>query len=174
MSATDTHPVAGVNGARTWKRFFSRRVQLLLDVTAVALAFGVAYVLRFEFAIPRPVVYNVIVQLPWVVAIHVASLFAFGVYSLIWRYVGLAELRRFVGAACVATVPLLVGRAALPEGLRDFRVPVSVTLMTAAFAFGGVLGLRVFRRMVYERYERQATEGRSTRRRRTGGGARDS
>jgi len=157
MSVTDTHPVAGVNGARTWKRFFSKRVQLLLDVTAVALAFVVAYMLRFEFAIPRPVVHNLLVQLPWVIAIHVASLFAFGIYSLIWRYVGLAELRRFVGAACVATVPLLVGRAALPEGLRDFRVPVSVTLMTAAFAFGGVLGLRVLRRMVYERYERQAT-----------------
>lgn len=157
MSATDVTPVSATNGVRAWKRFLSRRIQVLLDVLAIAGAFGLAYVFRFEFAIPPSHVHNLLVQLPWVVLVQVAALFAFGVYNLIWRYVGLAELRKFVGASFVGAVPLLVGRVALPEGLRDFRVPVSVTLMTAIFTFGGVLGLRVLRRIVYERFERQAS-----------------
>lgn len=157
MSSTDVTPVAAANGARAWKRLFSRRVQLALDVLAVAAAFGLAYLFRFDFAIPSAYVHGFLVQLPWVVAIQAASLFAFGVYSLIWRYVGLAELRRFVAAAFVGCVPLLVGRVALPDALKDLRVPVSVTLMTAIFSFGAVLGLRVLRRVIYERYERQAT-----------------
>ncbi len=157
MSATDVPPLVDGNGNRVWKRFFSKRIQIALDVLAVATAFVLAYVFRFDFAIPRPWIHNLFVQLPWVVVVQVAALFVFGVYNLIWRYVGLAELRKFVGATAAGAVPLLVARVALPEGLRDFRVPVSITLMTAIFAFGGVLGLRVLRRMVYERYEREAT-----------------
>ena len=135
MSANDVRPLVDVHGTRVWKRFFSKRIQIALDVLAVTTAFVLAYVFRFDFVIPRPWIHNLLVQLPWVVVVQIAALFAFGVYNLIWRYVGLAELRRFVGAAAVGAAPLLVGRVALPEGLRDFRVPVSITLMGRAGTF---------------------------------------
>lgn len=142
---------------RRWQRNLDRRVQVGLDVIAVTGSFVLAYVLRFEFAIPRPEIHNLLVQLPYVVVVQIVSLYLFGIYNLIWRYVGLAELRKFVGAAALSSVPLLLGRMFLPNALRDFRVPVSVTFMTAILGFGAVLGLRVVRRIVYERFEKAET-----------------
>ncbi|MFN7986168.1 MAG: nucleoside-diphosphate sugar epimerase/dehydratase [Thermoanaerobaculia bacterium] len=157
MSETNGRTVAGGGVGRGWRKFLSRRVQVAMDVCAIAAAFSLAYVFRFDFAIPPSYVHGLLVQLPWVIVIQVACLVAFGIYNLIWRYVGLAELRRFVAASVAGAVPLLLGRLAFPDVLADFRVPVSITLMTAAFGFGGVLGLRVLRRIVYERFEREST-----------------
>src|SRR5262249_25631886 len=39
--------------------------------------------------------------------------------------------------------------------LHPWRVPVSVICIDTVLAFGGVLGLRVLRRALYERYERE-------------------
>lgn len=142
---------------RPWRRFLGRRVQLGLDVLALSAAFALAYVLRFDFGLPPSAGHGLLVQLPWVVALQIAALWAFGVYSLIWRYVGLAELRKFVGAAAAGSVPLLLGRMLLPESLSDLKVPVSITVMTAFLGFGAILGLRVLRRLVYERFEKEAT-----------------
>ena len=142
---------------RRWQRILDRRVQVGFDVIAITGSLVLAYVLRFEFAIPHPEIHNLLVQLPYVVAVQIASLYLFDIYNLIWRYVGLAELRKFVGAAAVGSVPLFLGRILLPHALQDFRVPVSVTLMTAILGFGAVLGLRVVRRIVYERSEKAET-----------------
>lgn len=157
MNETRLHAISGDDPVRVWKGFLSRRVQVVLDVLVLAAAFALAYLLRFDFAIPRPYFRNLLVQMPYVVVIQIAALIAVGVYRLIWRYVGLAELRRFIAAAAVGAVPLLIARVALPDALRDFRIPVSVTLVSAILGFGGVLGLRVLRRIIYERFERAAT-----------------
>lgn len=157
MSESGSDQIEGASNGRKWKAFLSRRLQLVLDVGAISAAFGLAYLVRFDFTIPRPQLHDLLVQLPYVVAVQVAALFIVGVYDLIWRYVGLAELRRFVAGAAVGAVPLLLGRLLLPAGLSDFRVPVSITLLTGVFGFGGVLGLRVLRRVIYERYERKVT-----------------
>lgn len=154
MTETREREAPGESPVRAWRAFLSRRVQVLLDVIVLAGAFGLAYLLRFDFVIPQSYARQILVQLPCVVAVQLGALVVFGVYRLIWRYVGLAELRKFVTACAVGAMPLLAGRFALPENLRDLRVPVSVTLMTAVLGFGGVLGLRVLRRMVYERFER--------------------
>lgn len=154
--AADTVNGGGQSG-RSWRRFLGRKAQVGLDVFALSGVFALSYFLRFEFNLPTSVVRSLLVQFPYVVAAQVAALWAFGIYDLIWRYVGLAELRRFVGAAAVGSVPLFLGRVLLPEALQDFKVPVSVTLMTAILGFGAVLGLRVLRRIVYERYERVET-----------------
>lgn len=157
MSETGIGERRRSSAGQGWRKFLSRRVQVAMDAGAIAAAFALAYVLRFEFAIPPNHLHGLLVQLPWVLVAQVACLFAFGVYNLIWRYVGLAELRRFVAASAAGAVPLLVARVGLPDALADLRVPVSVTLMTAVFGFGGVLGLRVLRRIVYERFEREST-----------------
>lgn len=140
---------------RPWERLLVRRVQFLLDGLAIAAAFTLAYALRYEFRLPEAAVRGLLLQVPFVVAIQLATLWAFGVYSLIWRYVGLAELRRFVWPALAGSVPLLLGRLLFPASLKDLRVPLSVTLLTAILGFGFVLGLRILRRVVYERYEKE-------------------
>jgi len=154
MSQTHTAPSGNERAGTLWSKLLVRRVQVVLDALAVGGAFTLAYLLRFEFYLPESAIRGLLVQLPYVVVLQLATLWAFGIYSLIWRYVGLVELRRFVRAAAGGALPLLLGRFFLPATLQDFRVPLSVIVLSGILGFGAVLGLRVARRIVYERFER--------------------
>ena len=100
-------------------------------------------------------------QLPLVVLIQLVALFAAGIYSFIWRYIGMAEIRSFVHAAFYSLAPIVLMRFALPDVLQSWRVPLSVSLMDTVLAFGGVLGLRVVRRALYERFEQPLGKARA-------------
>ena len=119
------------------------------------LAFACAYLLRFEFALPEKELRNAVQQLPYVVLVQLGALALAGVYSFIWRYVGLGEVKAFIYAAVWSALVLAVLRLSLPVRFGDWRVPLSVTLMGTVLAFGGVLGLRVARRYLYERSQRR-------------------
>lgn len=133
----------------------TRRVQFLLDLGVLVATFFLAYLLRFEFEIPEPWWDRVVIQLPLVVMIQFSTLLLTGIYSFVWRYVGLRELTVFVRAAAISLLPVLALRLALPTDLQDWKVPVSVIFMDGVLAFGGLLGLRVVRRMLYEQSERR-------------------
>jgi len=135
-------------------RFKNRQVQYLLDVAVLCAAFLVAYAIRFEFQIPPDRFRAAVAQIPLVILLQFAALSAFGAYAFIWRYIGLAETLVFARAAVAATTPLLVMRLALPQTLQDYRIPLSIIVMDALLGFGGVLGLRVLRRFMWERWER--------------------
>jgi FlaA1/EpsC-like NDP-sugar epimerase len=49
----------------------------------------------------------------------------------------------------------LLLRLGLPEHFQEWRVPLSVGIVDTLLAFGGALGLRVFRRSLFERYEKR-------------------
>ena len=72
-----------------------RLVQFALDPSTLCAAFFLSYLLRFEFRIPRRQFADFLQQLPWVVLIQFAGLAFVGVYSFIWRYVGLVEDKAF-------------------------------------------------------------------------------
>src|ERR1041384_5061155 len=134
------------------KRFLSkRRIHYLLDLTVLIAAFLLAYLLRFDFAVPRRQFTDLFTQLPYVVLIQMAALFLAGVYTFIWRYVGMSEARAFANAALWSALPILAARLVLPARLNDYRVPLSICLIDTALAFGGALALRVLRRAYYER-----------------------
>ncbi|MEM9074581.1 MAG: nucleoside-diphosphate sugar epimerase/dehydratase, partial [Myxococcota bacterium] len=136
----------------------ARTLQYVLDGLTIISAFVLAYCLRFDFAVPEYMWERFLVQLPIVVLIQVAILRAMGVHSFIWRYIGLAEAATFARGAIIAAVPMLLLRYATPSSIAQVRIPLSVTLMDVTLAFGGLLGVRVVRRMVYERYEKQRNE----------------
>jgi FlaA1/EpsC-like NDP-sugar epimerase len=131
----------------------TRRVQFVLDLAILVLAFALAYLFRFEFAVPKQTVLDALTQLPYVLLIQVGALALAGVYSFIWRYVGMNEVKAFVLAALWSSLALAVIRLTLPGSLAGWKVPLSVSLMGTILAFGGVLGLRLTRRMLYVRYE---------------------
>ena len=143
-----------------WMQSISRPTQALLDVLVLIVAFGLAYLLRFDFALSPLQQRRALLQLPLVVGLQVLAFAIWGVYSFIWRYVGLAETRAFLGGALSAAVPLLLLRMGLPDSLAEWRVPASVVVTNAVLGFGGALGLRVLRRVLFERYERQGEPGR--------------
>ncbi len=133
----------------------TRGFQFVLDLTTLVLAFVFAYLLRFEFAVPDLEMGHLLQQLPYVVLVQFGALLLAGVYSFIWRYIGMGEVKAFLYAALWSGLVLAVLRLSLPASLGSWRVPLSVILMGTVFAFGGVLGLRVLRRHFYEVAQRR-------------------
>jgi FlaA1/EpsC-like NDP-sugar epimerase len=138
-----------------WTRLLYRQVQLFMDIVILVGSFILAYLLRFDFRIPEPELAHMLVQLPLVLLLQFAALALAGVYSFVWRYVGLREVPSFLRAAAGSAAVLLVLRFGLPDELHLWRVPLSVILIDAALAFGGALSVRVMRRVLYESYERE-------------------
>ena len=138
-----------------WTRLFHRRTQFAMDLFVLASAFWLAYLLRFDFYVPHDNFFFALRQFPYVVLIQFVGLIIAGVYSFIWRYVGMAEVRAFVNAAYWSFLPILALRLSIPGAYHPWRVPISVIFIDTVLAFGSVVGLRVVRRALYERYERQ-------------------
>ena len=125
-----------------------------LDVAVLGLAFVFAYALRFEFNVPRFWREKALLQLPVVVGLQIFCLGLSGVYAYIWRYVGLRELAGFGRGIALAAVPVIALRLL---SMQPLVAPWSVIIIDVILAVGGVVGLRVARRMVFERFERNAT-----------------
>ncbi len=139
-----------------WTRILTRQVQLCLDLAVLSGAFALAYLLRFDFNIGPAELRIGLFQLPFVVLVQLALLIITGIYAFIWRYVGISEIRAFVSAACWSALPLIVARIEVSGAHQIWRVPLSIIIIDTIIAFGAVLGVRVLRRLVYERYERNA------------------
>jgi FlaA1/EpsC-like NDP-sugar epimerase len=140
-------------------RFFHRTVQLVLDLAVLAFAYALAYVVRFEGAVPAVMLRTLAWTLPYAVALYYGAMMVFGVPRLAWRYIALPDVRRIASAIASATTVLLVARMATELAARSYPlleraiVPFSVCLIGATFAFLGIIGIRVFRRMSAERFE---------------------
>lgn len=137
-----------------WERHLRRELQYLLDVAVLISAFVLAYLLRFDFAIPEGQLERALVQAPVVLMLQFFIVLMSGIYRFVWRYVGMAEIWVFARGAFLSALPLLALRFGLPERFEVWRVPLSVILLDSALAFGGLLAIRVLRRSMYERYER--------------------
>ena len=153
MSA-ETSPYLASTSLRA-SMVLNKRVQFLLDSAVLLTAFVMAYLLRFDFHVPKQEVGPVLVQLPFVVALELAALHVTGVYRFVWRYIGMSELKAFATAAALSVIPLVLLRLLLTEQFQYLRVPLSIVFVNSLLAFGGALGLRVVRRGVYEKYEKK-------------------
>ena len=140
----------------TWLRlkrtyFLTRKSQFVIDTVVLVFAFVFAYSLRFDFDIPEVEKQHMIYQLPVVLLLQLLLMWSTGIHAFVWRYVGMTELKAFLHAALLSALPMIGMRVLLPEQLQEARIPLSITLMDAVFAFGGVLSMRLIRRAIYER-----------------------
>ena len=152
----ETERTERARSPRWWHRLLSRRLQFTLDLAVLAGAFCLSYLLRFDFHIPETNLLRGITQLPFVVLVQFTMLLSAGVYSFVWRYVGMAESGAFVKAAFWSFLPLILMRFGLPDDFHLWRVPTSILMMSTVLGFGGVLALRVLRRATHERFERRS------------------
>lgn len=148
------------NGAFRHLRLLVRPLQFIVDLLVLIAAFRLAYLVRFDFAIPLSERQHLLIQAIAVVLIQFILLNLAGVYTFIWRYVGMAELRTFLKAGLYSAIPVVFMRVFLSEEYQSLRVPFSIILMDTVLAFGGVLGARVLRRDLYETWgKRHRTNG---------------
>src|SRR5687767_14244591 len=82
-------------GAPFWTRLPARRLQFTLDLLVLVSSFLLAYALRFDLRVPQSVWSDVALQLPLVALLQFAALSWAGIYSFIWRYIGLREVLSF-------------------------------------------------------------------------------
>ena len=82
---------------------------VLHDTAASAVAWSLAYLLRFNFDLPESFAVELRQTLIWVVPLQMVVFWRFGLYQGIWRYASTADLRRIVLAVMLsaASVPLL-------------------------------------------------------------------
>src|SRR3989338_7123454 len=82
---------------------------MLHDAVAAALAWSLAYLLRFNFDLPAGFAAELRQTLVWIVPLQMLIFWRFGLYRGIWRYASTADLRRIVLAVMLsaAAIPLL-------------------------------------------------------------------
>lgn len=150
IAMTETHGArSGARLQRAW--LLTKLLQFALDLVVLIAAFLLAYLLRFDFAVPESELRHWLTRLPSVVLVQFAALILAGVYRFIWRYIGMGEVKAFLNAAWWSVLLMLIMRLGLAEHFHEWRIPLSVIMADTPLAFGGVLGLRVLRRVVYER-----------------------
>jgi FlaA1/EpsC-like NDP-sugar epimerase len=97
--------------------------------------------------------------LPYVVALFYGSIVIFDVHRLAWRYIGLRDMRRMALAIGCGAVVMVLSRFVAVRSVHSgglwvrALIPLGVTMSTATFAFVGIVGVRVVRRMIAENIE---------------------
>ena len=140
--------------------FLRRPVQFLADIVVLCAAFFVAYLPAVNVQLGEFYLQTALTQVPFVILVQFSALFLIGAYSILWRYVSIEDIKVFVKAALISGAVLIAFRFLLIfTNFNLWQVPISVILIDTVFAFGGLLGLRVLRRFIYEFGEKNRFSG---------------
>ncbi|WP_394808982.1 polysaccharide biosynthesis protein [Nitrosomonas sp.] len=96
------------------------------DFVAIAVAWWIAYLFRFNFEIPAPSLQLLLEILPWTVLIQGSFFLWLGLYRGLWRYASLPDLKRIFVAVMSGTVTVLL--IFWPLGLLA-NIPTAVILL---------------------------------------------
>jgi FlaA1/EpsC-like NDP-sugar epimerase len=131
----------------------ARRVgQLTVDAALLALAYYLAYYLRFDAGIP-PRYENLLVDtIVLTVAMKLVIFAMFGLYSKLWRFVDQKDFEAILRAVVVSTVGLIVVLFLFSIGRRD--PPRSVVALDFLLSLVFVSGARFAVRALVERPQR--------------------
>lgn len=143
------------------QRIVTRGIQVLVDLVVLSAAYVLAFMFRFEFALSLQQAKLLFFTLPYVVLLQYAILALVGVPALAWRYVSLKDASRIVigiGGAVVVLGAIRIGLATAGGHAQFARIPLGVLAMDLIMAFLGVSGVRILRRIVGERADRQRIE----------------
>lgn len=105
---------------------FKKILVFLHDLTASALAWGLAFYLRFNFDIPSTNKESLVWSLAIVVLVQGGVFWSFGLYRSLWRFASLPDLKRIVMAVVVSTLAYVT---ALVLYRRLDQVPRSVLIL---------------------------------------------
>ena len=123
---------------------------LLLDAALVVACFFLAYLCRFEFAIPEKEFATISGTLPFVLLIKLCTFFFFRLYKGMYRYTSMVDLINVLKA--VFTSSLLIILAVLMIN-RFVGYPRSVFIIDGFLTFFAIGGIRVTVRMYFARRE---------------------
>src|SRR5436190_13251809 len=130
--------------------------QMAIDGALVAIAYLLAYRLRFDQGVPERYDNLFWATLPWVVPSSLIVFVLFGLYTKRWRYVGQRDYMSILQAVIVATL-VVVGFIAVrhpvtspsPTGFVAVTPPKGVVAMYLLLTLAFVGGVRFAARSIY-------------------------
>src|SRR5919112_19455 len=131
-----------VNRHRIW--------QLLADASLIALAWWLAFWLRFDHGVPGPYHRLFVDTIAVAVAIKLAVFIIFGFYNRWWRYVSTRDMwgaARGVTVACVAADLVIY----FAHPVKGFPLPRSIAVLDWLLLLAFVAGTRLIARSLIER-----------------------
>ncbi|MDB4987259.1 MAG: polysaccharide biosynthesis protein CapD [Myxococcaceae bacterium] len=142
-------------------------LRVAIDVILLALAFGLAFALRFDWSVPPDMLARMFLITPYVVVLQYATLAFYGAPRVSWRFFSLRDLKPFGLAFATSSMVLIFVRMVVPsvfEGeafASHLLVPVTVVVLDAGMALAFTAAARVLRRAVSEDVEAHGRKARS-------------
>jgi FlaA1/EpsC-like NDP-sugar epimerase len=131
-----------------------RRIgQVAVDACLIALAYYLAYVLRFDEGIPNRYDELLVDTIAFVVILKLALFAAFGLYSKLWRFVDQADFESIVKAVAVSSFALIALSFLFSPG--DVDPPRGVIALDFLLTLALVAGARFAVRALVERQLRR-------------------
>jgi FlaA1/EpsC-like NDP-sugar epimerase len=131
-----------INRHRVW--------QAAVDACLIAIAWYLAFALRFDFAIPERYGQLIIETILLAVVIKVAVLTTFGLYNHWWRYVSISDMWSAARAVGVGSLIAFIA-VFLIDPVDGVRLPRSVFLIDALLLLAFITGVRLLARTLIER-----------------------
>ena len=131
-----------VNRHRIWN--------VLADAALIALAWWLAFWLRFDHGVPAPYHRLMVDTLAIAVVVKLSLFVVFGFYNRWWRYVSTRDMwgaARGVTAACIVADLVVL----LAHPVKGFQLPRSVAVLDWLLLLALVAGTRLFARTLIER-----------------------
>src|SRR5437764_3663902 len=131
-----------VNRHRIWN--------VLADAALIALAWWLAFWLRFDHGVPKPYQRLFGDTIGIAIVLQLGAFVAFGFYNRWWRYVSTRDMwgaAQGVTAACIVSDLVVL----LAHPVRGFQLPRSVAVLDWLFLLAFVAGTRLLARSLIER-----------------------
>src|SRR5689334_16343963 len=116
----------------------------LLQLALVVCSNWLAFLLRFDWALPPPAAAAFWQALPWLVAIRAGTFIAFRLNEGLWRYAGIYDLRAIVVAVFVSSFGFFLS-ALTPFGPPVY--PLSIVIVDAVLLTWMLGAIRLSRRV---------------------------
>jgi len=139
-----------------------RAVQAFIDACMVALAYSMAYVLRFDPSIPHRYQVLLAESIAFVVVGKLLIFALFGLYHKLWRFVDQQDFETILKAVVAASVVLVAAFFVIPPRVAK-DPPRGVIALDLLLTLGLVGGVRFLVRAVLERPFRGAIAARGAR-----------
>jgi len=138
-----SRPVSRVHFRLSWRR----QMQVIVDLILALSAWALAYLIRFNFDLSAAQEYFIPLAVLSFAVVQVVVLGVVGVYSRMWRYTGLQDLRLMILGVVLGGLFVLAMVAMSP---RLFFAPRSTLLAQPVFFLMLIAGVRVMWRMLRE------------------------
>jgi FlaA1/EpsC-like NDP-sugar epimerase len=132
-----------------------RSILCLADWTLLAVAFFIAFSLRFEGTIPGDQLTVLLEALPWIFVCQATSLVLFQVHRGMWRYTGLSDIVHIIAGVFAGTVAFFFTGVAVPAVA---HVPHSVIAIDLLVVMALLSGSRLARRVYLEASRHRGTK----------------